>query len=124
MSDSKKYLYSCSILALILFFTISCERNTQGNAIVFSATPVISETDKYALVIEPYISFRDQPGDSGITMAHGRRGEIYELTGKKIIAASGANSVWVQLQPGWVLESAVLLYSNRERAQKAAAELD
>lgn len=102
-------------------FCVSCAKNTSLGTLELPSTPVVSTSDRYALVLDPYISLRDQPGAQGVTVSHGRRGEIYEITGKKIVEAQNDNEVWVNLGSGWVLSLSVELYSSREKAETAAA---
>jgi hypothetical protein len=112
--------FSCILMAAALF-CVSCAKNTSLGTLELPSTPVVSTSDRYALVLDPYISLRDQPGTQGVTVAHGRRGEIYEVTGKKIVETQNDNEVWVNLGSGWVTTQAVELYSSREKAETAAA---
>ena len=108
------------ILALSAAFCASCAKNTSLGTLDLPSTPAVSESNRYALVLDPYISLRDKPGDQGVTVAHGRRGEIHEVTGKKIIETQSENEVWVNLGSGWVSSLSVELYSSREKAETAA----
>jgi hypothetical protein len=108
------------ILVLAAAFFASCAKNTSLGTLELPSTPAVSTSDRYALVLDPYISLRDKPGEQGVTVAHGRRGEIHEVTGKKIIERLNENEVWVNLGTGWVLSDSVELYSSREKAETAA----
>ena len=105
-------LFAATVLSLALAFPVSCMRNSS-----------ISTLERFALVLDPYISLRDLPGETGITIAHGRRGEIYEVSGKRIVQTGSEGIVWVLLGEGWVTASSVQLYSSREKADTAAAAL-
>ena len=114
-----------TVLAVLAAVTLavslgSCSRVAGLSSIEFPSTPVISSVDSVVLVLDPYISIRDQPGDKGITVAHGRRGEIFAVTGKRIIQSDKDEAVWIRLEKGWVAESAVRLYSSREKAEQGA----
>lgn len=111
------------ILCLAVFLVVictSCAKNTSLGTLELPSTPAVSASDRYALVLDPYISLRDKPGNQGVTVAHGRRGEIHEVTGKKIIEKLNENEVWVNLGSGWVSSESVELYSSREKAETAA----
>jgi hypothetical protein len=110
-------------MASMLILAASCSRHESIQSLVFPATPIISSVERVALVVDPYVSMRDQPGETGITVAHGRRGEIYDVTGKKIVQRNRENSIWVNLGTGWVLASSVELFSSHEKAKKAAERL-
>ncbi|HNY22168.1 MAG TPA: hypothetical protein PKO22_08480 [Treponemataceae bacterium] len=103
---------------------ISCSAAGRLGSIKFPSTPVISTEDSVVLVLDPYISIRDQPGENGITVAHGRRGEIFDVVGKKVLIDGKEKTVWIHLKDGWVDERSVSLFSGRDKAQKAAAALE
>jgi hypothetical protein len=110
-------------LLLALCLPVSCMRNSSITTLDLPSTPAVSTLERYALVLDPYISLRDLPGETGITIAHGRRGEIYEVSGKRIVQTGTEGVIWLHLGEGWVLASSVQLYSSREKAETAAAAL-
>jgi len=116
---AKKYILAFFCVGLIILF-VSCERHNTISTLILPSTPIISTVDRFALVIDPYISLRDQPGENGITVAHGRRGEIYEITGKKIIKTGHDTIPWVNLGAGWVIAKSVELYSSHDKAKNAS----
>ena len=116
----KAYLIA---LVAALAFASSCSGPRSINSIAIPDTPVLSADGRYAVIIEPYVSMRDQPGDRGITIAHSRRGEIFSIKGKRIVETGDARALWIDLGKGWVLESTVQLYSGLERAKTAAKNL-
>lgn len=101
-------------------FFLSCSEKTSLSRIQFPVYSVIASDGRFALIVDPYISLRDQPGDSGITIAHGRRGDIFEITGKKIMDSGERRELWLDLGTGWVLSTSAELYSSRETANTAA----
>lgn len=107
----------CILLSAVSF---SCAKGRSIDTLELPSTPIISTSERFALVLDPYISLRDQPGEKGITVSHGRRGEIYEVTGKKIIEGDDENVVWVNLVSGWCPVASVELYSSREKAVTAS----
>ncbi len=113
----------CVIIGLALFVLGSCTRISGIASVKFPSTPVISSVDSVVLVLDPYISIRDQPGKTGITIAHGRRGEVFGVIGKKIVRSEETESLWIQLENGWIPETAVRLYSSKDKALQAASLL-
>jgi hypothetical protein len=99
----------------------SCSQHNSIKSIILPSTPVISTDERFALVIDPYISMRDQPGENGITVSHGRRGEIFEVTGKKILKDGHDTVLWVNLGTGWVVSASVEFYSSKDKAKTASA---
>lgn len=114
---------ACALTALIPCLA-ACSASDRIGSIKFPSTPVISTEDSVVLVLDPYISIRDQPGESGITVAHGRRGEIFDVIGKKVVVDGKDKTVWIHLENGWVEERSVSLYPGRDKAQRAAAALE
>lgn len=111
-------------LGVLLCMPAACSRGHTIDTLSFPATPAISNSDRYALVIDPYISMRDRPGSAGITIAHGRRGEIYRVEGNRLVPDDKTPALWINLGTGWVAESSVQLYSSAERAKTAADRIE
>lgn len=101
----------------------SCERTGTISTLSFDETPIISQNDRFALILDPYVSLRDAPGDSGITISHARRGDVHEVTGVKLLSSSGEADVWFKLSGGWITASSVSLYSSRQKALRVAETL-
>ena len=114
-----------SILLLILALLVAaCSRHGSLTAIDIPSTPVLSSDERYAVIIEPYVSMRDQPGEKGITIAHSRRGDIFTVKGRRILESGEARVLWIDLGAGWVTEWSVQLYSGEDKARTAAKLLD
>lgn len=111
---------SLTVLVLLL---ASCAKEQTVAALSFDSSPVISREQRVALVVDPYIALRDQPGDTGITVAHARRGEVYLVRGKRIVETAGTRVVWVSLENGWVIENSLQFYSSEARARSAGKSL-
>ncbi len=118
MNGTIKSLSLALVISVLVFGSCSSPRSL--NSIDIPDTPLLSSDGRYAVVIEPYVSMRDQPGDKGITIAHSRRGDIFTVKGKRIVDTADARVLWIDLGPGWVIESSVQLYSGEERAKTAA----
>lgn len=107
-------------LALLALCALSCSGPRSINGLSLPDTPVLASDGRYAVIVEPYVSMRDVPGESGITIAHARKGDIFSVRGKKIVETGGTRVLWINLDKGWVTESCVHLYSGEERAKTAA----
>lgn len=102
----------------------SCRDSRSLRSLDLPSTPVITESDRFALVLDPYVALRDEPGPAGITVSHVRRGEVYAITGKRIIEEGKSHAVWVCLESGWCPVVSVELYSSRDKAETASARFD
>ncbi|MEL3906031.1 MAG: hypothetical protein P1P65_03230 [Treponema sp.] len=107
----------------IVCFCISCTRNADLDSITFPPDSALKDADRYAVIIDTYISLKDSPGNGGITVSHARRKEIYEVRGTAFVSRNAGSELWVHLTGGWLLRSSVELYPSREKAETAAARL-
>ncbi len=111
----------CALVAVAMAIFTSCGQKTSLSRIDLPSYSIIASDGRFALIVDPYVSLRDQPGESGITIAHGRRGDIFEISGKKTVEGDERRELWLDLGKGWVLSSSVELYSSRDTATTAAS---
>lgn len=107
----------------ILVF-MGCTKKEGFEKIVLPSDTAITNSMQYAVIIEPYVSFRDKPSDDGITSSHARSGEIFVVEAIKSEMKNGKQILWVNLKDaGWLTSSSIRLYSTREKASTAAKKL-
>jgi len=112
------------LLLVLMMLAAACARHGSLNGIDIPSTPILSSDERYAVIIEPYVSMRDKPGENGITIAHSRRGDLFTVKGRRILEMGDARILWIDLGAGWVIESSVQLYSGEDKARTAAKLLD
>ena len=79
---------------------------------------------QYALIIEPYVTFKDKPSDDGISSSHAREGEVFKINAIKVETQNGKQFLWVELKDaGWISSSFIRLYSTKEKAITASKKL-
>ncbi len=105
---------------LLSCIAVSCAKRGTISDISLPLSTRISTEGRFAVVSEPYVSLRDIPGSSGITVAHARRGDILSVKGKRLVPDGKTVVVWLDLGSGWVVESSVKLYSSESRAMNAS----
>lgn len=112
------------IVVLCLFFCLfSCTRHTTLDSIILPPDSAVNDADRFAVIVETYISLKDSPGANGIIVNHARRKEIYEVTGTQFVSQDSESELWVHLTDGWLQRSFVELYPSRAKAETAAARL-
>lgn len=114
-----KVLLFTFCLVLSLFF--SCNKN-QNTAFEFdNSQPLALAPDvKWALITEPYAAFHKSLNwDSEVT-GYGRRGQILQVLSR---SEDSDKKDWYRFEEGWLPESCIIVYSNRLKAQSAAANL-
>lgn len=116
----KNAVIVASVCAAI-FLVTGC--SVKNNSIDLDSAPVIQFDQEWAVIIEPYALFRQDADFSADTTAHGRRGDVICVTGKKILYSGNKQSVWYNFEQGWLPDTSVQIYSNQLKAQNAAAGL-
>ena len=112
----------CTFYIFVFSFCGCTKEDVIGNVVFPSDTAL--DFSRYALVIEPYITFRDKPGDDGIVSSHARLGEIFEIEAIKTEMVRGGHVVWVYLKDaGWITSESVRLYSTKEKAVNASKKI-
>ena len=118
MSKSIFYMF---FLALIF---LSCSKEDVVQEATLPAETALKDFSRYALVIEPYITFRDTPYEDGVTSSHAREGEVFAVESIKVQMKNGKQLIWVELQgAGWVQSSSLQLYTSKEKAITASKKL-
>ncbi len=112
-------LFLLLLLLSAVFF--SCSGKSRIADIAFPPTYVVEARNRFVVVVHPYAALRDQPGESGVTIGHCRKGDVFELTGTRFVESGGNQMLWVCLEGGWILRSSVILFSTRAQAENAAA---
>lgn len=117
-----KFVKSIVLLALLIV-VVSCSGESPLQTLILPSDSAMNDANRFALVIETYVSLRDKPGEDGITIAHARRLDIFQVEGIEIIKEDGDQTLWVNLGKGWIQRSSVQLYSSKEKVLTAAKKL-
>ena len=112
----------CAFYIFVLSFYGCTKKDIIGDVSFPSDTAL--DVSRYALVIEPYITFRDKPGDDGVVSSHARLGEIFEIEAIKSEMFRGVHVVWIHLKDaGWVSSESMRLYPTKEKAINASKKI-
>ena len=124
MRFSVFFFFSTVVLFLSTLFLSSCTKKDGLENIILPRDTAITNSMQYAVIIEPYVSFRDKPSDDGITSGHARSGEVFSVEAIKSEMKNGKQVLWVNLKDaGWLTSSSVRLYSTKEKAVTASKKL-
>ncbi len=118
-----RFFYSLLILILI-FSNFSCSKNKPSN-ISFEQIPQITIGEKWAVISSPYIAYKEEPIATSKISAHGRRGDIHQILGKKIEVSEDLKqkTIWYKLPDGWIEEASIYICSNQFQAKTAAKKI-
>ncbi|MGI5090739.1 hypothetical protein HGH47_11330 [Treponema sp. OMZ 805] len=112
------------MVVLCLFSCLfSCTNRATLDSVILPPDSAVNDADRFAVIVETYISLKDSPGANGIIVNHARRKEIYEVTGTQFVSKDSESELWVHLTDGWLQRSFVELYPSRAKAETAAARL-
>ncbi len=110
-------------LLFFIFIIASCTKNSGLQELELPEDSAMNDANRFALIIETYVSLRDKPGDDGIAIAHARKLDIFPVEGLQIIKDDGQQILWVNLGSGWVKRDSVQLYPSKEKVLKAAESM-
>ena len=113
-----------SFILCVVFISSSCTKEDYIENIDLPAETAVTDASRYAVVMEPYVTFRDRPQDDGITASHARAGEVLEVQAIKLDMINGKQEMWIELKnAGWIISSSLKLYPTEEKAITAARKL-
>ena len=117
-----------STVAVLLFVFVLLGACSKEKPIVLNADDIQALTPgvEWAVVTEPYAAFREEPAFESTVMAHARKADVLEVKGKTLSKDSltSRTFTWYKFDQGWLELSAVVIYDNRLKAQKAALSLN
>lgn len=111
-------------LFLTFFSFFSCSKNKTSN-ISFDGIHQISLGEKWAVISSPYIAYKESPSSTSKIISHGRRGDIHQISGKKIEVSENLKekTIWYKLPDGWIEESSIYICNNQFQATTVAKQL-
>lgn len=111
------------VLAVLLpLFVTGCSK--AGRIADLSVSENLANTSEWCVVTVPYAAFKTEPDSQAEVINHGRRSDIFEITGKKYITVGKQTILWYQFDKGWLPESSVNVYENKLKAQTAAESMN
>lgn len=118
-------LRTLAILTVLVFS--SCSAARMERVVSPPATPPLSRSIGFAVIVSSYVQVRDAPSPEGISLGYYRRGAVVPIEERRTVSSDGKRQDWLLnagAEPGWVLESDVRLYDNEAKARTAAQGLD
>lgn len=110
------------ILFVALCLMTGCKRRSA--IIDLTEAPLLQVDSQWALVLDPYAIYREEPGLAAKATGYGRRGDLQELKGRRMMTENKVTTTWYQFELGWLPETSVQIYSNQLKAATAARDLE
>lgn len=121
---SKTTLFIFSMLFVFSFS--SCNQNKNqiviDNQDFLSLLPSVS----WAVVTEPYAAFRRDASWDSVVVDHCRYGDVLMVDGNAIMTSminSAQKEIWYRFDKGWISETCLNVYQNKEKALKASKSM-
>lgn len=116
----KKFWFLILAAFIVICFG-SCKKN-KDDVIVFDQTHPLSLAPdvEWALVTDPYATYRKEIDWNAEITGHCRRGEILQVFAKSI---DKEKNIWYKFENGWLPQNCLSIYTNRYKAQTAAENL-
>jgi len=110
----KKYIYAAVFCMVFITVLTGCSKKKEEIIEFDSTYPLALAPDvKWAVVTEPYASFKENCDWNSLTEGHCRKGDIFQVTGN---SRDKDNEVWYKFESGWLPQSCLSVYSNRYKA--------
>jgi len=102
---------------------LSC--SGKKNQIVFdNSDPLSTDVEvQWAIITDPYAACRAEPSYESETINHFRKGVLVQIKGQQTVKTDGLYEKWYNFDEGWVTGSALKVYSNKLKAEKALKSL-
>ena len=118
------------VFILLLTFFSACKRRHEISFEFPDGNPLAYlPGSQWAVIKEPLVGLRESDSYESKVTEHVRRGDVFEVTGKRISNvkdADGKNVVvtWYGFDIGWAESSVVLVYDNKMRAENASEKMN
>lgn len=109
----KSFAFAAVILAVLL---AGCKKQT-GIELDERHTLSLAPDIKWAVIKEPYVAYRTDKSWDAPTGGYERKGEILQVFGTSSAKDGG---VWFKFEGGYLPASAVVIESNRYRAERTS----
>ena len=115
------FLRGCFVFFSFLFvlLVVSCKKNNGQLEMQPLAPQDLSPRIEWALISDPYVACHAEAGYESPVIASFRKGEIYEIVGNCTVIVDDTKELWYAIENGWIPSSAVKVYSNKLKAEKA-----
>ncbi len=112
----RKNLFCFLLLFVLTVFLAGCKRDKSLNIELDNSEPLALAVDiEWAVISEPYVTFRDVQEWNGKDSGHGKKGDVLQVKG---YSYSSSNEKWVKFEKGYLPVKSVQIFSNKFQADK------
>lgn len=117
----KKTLLLLVLSAFLMMFA-GCAKD--GREADLSDADNIACSSQWCVITVPYAAFKTEPSSQADVGDHGRRSDIYEITGRKYVTEKKKTVLWYKCEKGWLPEDSVIVCDNQFKALNTAAGMN
>ncbi|MDR3283595.1 MAG: hypothetical protein LBS97_00250 [Treponema sp.] len=107
-------------LTVVLLFAACTPKNADTLVDVSVFEKGLEYGVQWAVVSDPYATFRSASDFSAPVSGYGRRGDIQKVTGQVIVPGASGSTVWYGFDKGWLPANSIIIYSNEIKARRAS----
>ncbi len=111
------------LLLLLLLLSVSCSQSKKENSADLAVFNEIATGNEWAVISDPYAAFYSEPSKTSPVQSHGRKADVHEIQGKKIVVVEQSNEIWYEFEKGWLKSDSVCVYSNKIQAENASQKM-
>ncbi|MCQ2584172.1 MAG: hypothetical protein MJ185_01165 [Treponema sp.] len=112
----RKNLFCAALLLILTVFLSGCKRDKSLNIELDNSEPLALAVDiEWAVLSEPYVTFRDVQEWDGKESGHGKKGDVLQVKG---YSYSSTNEKWVKFEKGYLPLKSVQIFTNKFQADK------
>ena len=112
------------LVVLFVFDFSSCAKKKDWEIVLDTSDPLALAPDvEWALVTASYASFKKDASWTSQSVGYCKQGECFPIQATSTVSLEGKSQTWYRFEEGWLPESALKIYENKFRAEKAAKNL-
>lgn len=116
-----KHIFYICIFICVNFLSIVFGCSRRENLIVDVSDSVSFSPDfDWAVISVQYAVYCTNPGVETDISAHGRKNDVLQILGRRIVHSEEKKVLWYKFQQGWLPESAVRVYQNKMQAERVS----
>lgn len=106
------------VLMIVTSLLSSCFLFQKEQTVDLSVFENLSTSTQWCIITDPYASFFSEPSKTSAITTHGRKSDILNVIGKKIILNEDKKELWYEFDKGWLESSSIRVFSNKLQAQQ------
>lgn len=112
----RKNLFCAALLLILTVFLFGCKKDKSLIIELDNSEPLALAVDvEWAVISEPYVTFRHVQEWDGKESGHGKKGDVLQVKG---YSYSSANEKWVKFEKGYLPLKSVQIFTNKYQADK------